>query len=60
MVKESYYIEMLDKPWQDYAKPVKHDILERRIEITAACRDCDPMPRVKDAGKCEGCWHVCR
>ena len=52
MVKENYYIEMLGRPWQEYAKPVKHDILKRRIDITAACRDCDPIPRVENAGEC--------
>ena len=52
MVKESYYIDMLDRPWQEFAKPVKHEILKRRIDITAACRDCDPMPRVENAGQC--------
>ncbi|MEM9062957.1 MAG: FkbM family methyltransferase [Pseudomonadota bacterium] len=60
MVKESYYIDMLDKPWQDFVKPVKLDILARRIEITVACRDCDPMPRVADAGECrlDGSGHA--
>ncbi|MEM7685051.1 MAG: FkbM family methyltransferase [Pseudomonadota bacterium] len=52
MAKESYYIEMMGKAWQDYVKPVKLDVLTRRIDITAACRDCDPVPRVDDAGEC--------
>lgn len=52
MVKESYYIEMMDRPWQDYAKLVKRDRLEERIRITTACRDCDDLPRVADAGRC--------
>lgn len=52
MVKEAYYVEMMEKSWEDYVKPIKLDILRRRIEITAACRDCDDLPRVADAGKC--------
>ena len=52
MVKEAYYIEMLDKSWEDYVKPIKLDILRRRIEITAGCRDCDDLPRVENAGEC--------
>lgn len=50
MVKEAYYIEMMSRPWQDYVKDFKRDILARRIAITTACRDCDPLPRVADAG----------
>ena len=52
MAKESYYIEMMGKPWEDYVKPVKLDILSRRIEITVACRDCDHLPRDPRAGEC--------
>ena len=52
MVQESHYVEMMDQPWQNYVKPVKLDILERRIGITTDCRDCDGLPRVPDAGKC--------
>ena len=49
MAREAYYVEMMDRPWRDYAKPFKHDILARRIEITTSCRDCDPLPRVPDS-----------
>lgn len=52
MAREAYYVEMMDRPWREYAKPFKHDILARRIEITTSCRDCDPLPRVPDAGRC--------
>ena len=52
MPKESYYIEMMQRPWQDYVKPAKREVLERRIRITADCRDCDALPRHKDAGTC--------
>ena len=52
MVKEAYYIEMMDSPWQDYVKPVKLPILTERIRITAECRDCDELPRVWNAGEC--------
>lgn len=50
MPKESYYIEMMGKPWRDYVKPVKLPVLEERIKITAACRDCDHLPRHPLAG----------
>lgn len=52
MAKESYYIEMMSRPWQDYAKPAKLKVLEERIRITAACRDAEDLPRVPDAGRC--------
>lgn len=52
MVKESYYVEMMGRPWQDYVKPIKLAVLEERIRITAACRDCDDLPRAPEAGKC--------
>lgn len=51
MVKEAYYIDMMARPWQDFVKEFKRDILARRIAITTACRDCDPLPRVAEAGE---------
>lgn len=52
MPKEDYYIAMMRKPWQDFVKPFKLPILTERIKITSACRDCDDLPRVEDAGAC--------
>jgi len=52
MAREDYYIEMMQRPWTDYAKAFRHEILGRRIEITASCRDADNLPRVADAGAC--------
>ena len=52
MAKEEYYIEMMDKPWQDYVKPVKLPVLTERIRITTECRDCDDLPRDPRAGEC--------
>ncbi|MEM7190991.1 MAG: class I SAM-dependent methyltransferase, partial [Pseudomonadota bacterium] len=51
MVKEDYYIDLMDKPWQEVVKPVKLPVLEKRIAITTACRDCDPLPRDPQAGE---------
>ncbi|MEM7057448.1 MAG: hypothetical protein AAF557_07660 [Pseudomonadota bacterium] len=52
MAKEEYYIAMMRKPWQRYVKPFKLRILTDRIRITSACRDCDDLPRVPNAGEC--------
>jgi len=52
MPKEEYYIEMMQRPWQDFVKPVKLPILAERIRITAECRDCDGLPRHPRAGEC--------
>lgn len=52
MPREEYYIEMMQRPWTEYTKEFRHEILKRRIEITTACRDSDHLPRVEDAGAC--------
>ena len=52
MPKEQYYIDMMEGDWRDDVKPVKVPVLERRIEISSACRDADILPRVALAGRC--------
>ncbi|MEM7243494.1 MAG: FkbM family methyltransferase [Pseudomonadota bacterium] len=51
MAKEQYYIDMMEKPWQEGVKEVKLPILEKRIEITSACEDCADLPRVENSGE---------
>lgn len=51
MAKEQYYIDMMGEPWEDKVHPAKVDILRKRIAITTACRDCDDLPRVSNAGE---------
>ena len=52
MVKEAFYIDMMGKDWREFVKPVKVPVLEERIRITTACRDCDHLPRDPRAGTC--------
>lgn len=52
MPREEYYIEMMKAPWQAYVKDVKKPVLEERVKITSACRDCDSLPRDLMAGQC--------
>ena len=52
MVKEAFYVDMMQKDWREFVKPIKVPILEERIKITAACRDCDDLPRDPRAGAC--------
>ncbi len=52
MVKEAFYVDMMQKDWRAFVKPIKVPILEERIRITSACRDCDDLPRDPRAGTC--------
>lgn len=51
MADKKRFIEMLGKPWQDYAKEDRVAVFENRIALTVAQRDSDDLPRVSNAGE---------
>ena len=52
MPEEQYYIDMIGTDWRLGVNQVRVPVLEKRIQITTACRDCDDLPRHPKAGAC--------